>query len=152
MAARKLTVYLPPTLDAKVRKAAREQHRSESSIVLEALKARLERGEATNAGIEESACDLVMGDGGRADADQIDLAQQLAPIGHDLASMLGGDGGAGLRRWIGDGEQLDIAVLGQGRIFGGMVTAEGTRPDDGGFQRTRFRHTTTKKQRQAPER
>ena len=55
MAARKLTVYLPPTLDAKVRKAARDQHRSESSIVLEALKARLERGDVTNAVIEESA-------------------------------------------------------------------------------------------------
>lgn len=35
MAARKLTVYLPPNLDAKVRKAARDQHRSELSIVLE---------------------------------------------------------------------------------------------------------------------
>ena len=55
MAARKLTVYLPPALNEKVRKAARDQHRSESSIVLEALKARLERGEATNAVIEESA-------------------------------------------------------------------------------------------------
>jgi predicted transcriptional regulator len=55
MAARKLTVYLPPNLDAKVRKVARDQHRSESSIVLEALKARLERGDASNAIIEESA-------------------------------------------------------------------------------------------------
>lgn len=55
MSARKLTVYLPPTLNAKVRSAARDQHRSESSIVLEAVKARLERGEATNASIEESA-------------------------------------------------------------------------------------------------
>lgn len=55
MAARKLSVYLPPALDEKVRKTARDQHRSESSIVLEALKARLERGEAANAAIEESA-------------------------------------------------------------------------------------------------
>lgn len=55
MAARKLSVYLPPALNEKVRKAARDQHRSESSIILEAVKARLERGEATNAAIEESA-------------------------------------------------------------------------------------------------
>ncbi len=55
MAAKKLTVYLPPALNEKVRKAARDQHRSESSVVLEAVKARLERGEATNAAIEESA-------------------------------------------------------------------------------------------------
>ena len=55
MATRKLTVYLPPTLDEKVRKAAREQHRSESSVILEAVKMRLERGDITNAVIEESA-------------------------------------------------------------------------------------------------
>ena len=34
------------------------------------------------AGIEEGAHDLSMGDGGRADADQIDLAQQFAPVGN----------------------------------------------------------------------
>lgn len=55
MATRKLTVYLPPALNEKVRKAARDQHRSESSVILEAVKARLERGEATSAAIEESA-------------------------------------------------------------------------------------------------
>ncbi len=55
MATRKLSVYLPPALDAKVSKAARDQHRSESSIVLEAVKARFERGEAASAAIEEGA-------------------------------------------------------------------------------------------------
>ncbi len=55
MPTRKLSVYLPDALNAKVRQAARDQHRSESSIILESVKARLERGEATNAAIEESA-------------------------------------------------------------------------------------------------
>ena len=34
-----ITVYLPRDLETRIRKIARDQHRSESSIVLEALKA-----------------------------------------------------------------------------------------------------------------
>jgi hypothetical protein len=40
-----ITVYLPRDLEARVRKSARAQHRSESSVVAEAVKARFERGE-----------------------------------------------------------------------------------------------------------
>ncbi len=55
MARRKFTVYLPPALEEKVRKLARHQHRSDSSVIRESVKARLERPDATTAVIEESA-------------------------------------------------------------------------------------------------
>lgn len=35
-----ITVYLPPNLETKVEKIAREQHRSESSVIAEAVRAR----------------------------------------------------------------------------------------------------------------
>lgn len=35
-----ITVYLPPHLEVKVRKVAAEEHRSESSVIAEAVKAR----------------------------------------------------------------------------------------------------------------
>lgn len=40
-----ITVYLPRDLEARIRKVARDQHRSESSVVAEAVRARFERGE-----------------------------------------------------------------------------------------------------------
>lgn len=40
-----ITVYLPRDLEARIRKIAHDQHRSESSVVAEAVKARFERGE-----------------------------------------------------------------------------------------------------------
>lgn len=48
-----ITVYLPRDLETRIRKVARDQHRSESSVVAEAVKARFERGEG--AGKDESA-------------------------------------------------------------------------------------------------
>lgn len=48
-----ITVYLPRDLETRIRKLARDQHRSESSVVAEAVKARFERGEG--AGKDESA-------------------------------------------------------------------------------------------------
>lgn len=40
-----ITVYLPRDLEARIRRIAHDQHRSESSVVAEAVKARFERGE-----------------------------------------------------------------------------------------------------------
>lgn len=40
MPRRGITVYLPPYLETKVEKIAREQHRSESSVIAEAVRAR----------------------------------------------------------------------------------------------------------------
>lgn len=40
-----ITVYLPRDLETRIRKIARDQHRSESSVVAEAVKARFERGD-----------------------------------------------------------------------------------------------------------
>lgn len=40
-----ITVYLPRDLETRIRRIARDQHRSESSVVAEAVKARFERGE-----------------------------------------------------------------------------------------------------------
>lgn len=48
-----ITVYLPRDLETRIRRIARDQHRSESSVVAEAVKARFERGEG--AGRDESA-------------------------------------------------------------------------------------------------
>lgn len=48
-----ITVYLPRDLETRIRRIARDQHRSESSVVAEAVKARFERGEGT--GRDESA-------------------------------------------------------------------------------------------------
>lgn len=41
-----ITVYLPRDLETRIRRIAHDQHRSESSVVAEAVKARFERGEA----------------------------------------------------------------------------------------------------------
>lgn len=41
-----ITVYLPRDLETRIRRVARDQHRSESSVVAEAVKARFERGDA----------------------------------------------------------------------------------------------------------
>ncbi len=46
MARRGVSVYLPRELQARLQRIAKDQHRSESSIVTDALKARLERGES----------------------------------------------------------------------------------------------------------
>jgi len=43
-----ITVYLPRDLETRIRRIARDQHRSESSVVAEAVKARFERGEGAS--------------------------------------------------------------------------------------------------------
>lgn len=48
-----ITVYLPRDLETRIRRIAHDQHRSESSVVAEAVKARFERGEG--AAKDESA-------------------------------------------------------------------------------------------------
>lgn len=48
-----ITVYLPRDIEARIRKIARDQHRSESSVVAEAVKARFEPDEGV--GKQESA-------------------------------------------------------------------------------------------------
>mgnify|MGYP000880157627 CR=1 FL=1 len=48
-----ITVYLPRDLEVRIRRIAHDQHRSESSVVAEAVKARFERGEG--AAKDESA-------------------------------------------------------------------------------------------------
>ena len=65
---------------------------------------------------------------------------------------MGGNDRPHFRRGIGDGKEFDrLGILGtEGGIFGGMVTAERARSDDGSFQRTRFRHTATEKQTGSP--
>ena len=89
------------------------------------------------AGFQEGAHDGGMGDGRRADRNQVDLAQQLAPVGHGQHAMLGGDGAADIGAGIGDGEQLDAR---NGTIFGAMVTAKGADADDGSLERPLFRN------------
>ena len=64
--------------------------------------------------------------------------------------MLGGDGGAGFRRRICDGEQGDIAFAHNRGIFGGVVTAKRARANNSGLERTRFRHPAAKKQMNSP--
>ena len=49
-----ITVYLPRDLETRIRKIARDQHRSESSVVTEAVKARFERGDA---GVKDESAD-----------------------------------------------------------------------------------------------
>lgn len=49
-----ITVYLPRDLETRIRKIARDQHRSESSVVAEAVKARFERGDA---GVKDESAD-----------------------------------------------------------------------------------------------
>ena len=50
-----ITVYLPRDLEARIRRIAKDQHRSDSSVVADAVKARYERGEFTNKAVEETA-------------------------------------------------------------------------------------------------
>ena len=54
-----------------------------------------------------------------------------------------GDLGAG----IGNGEKFDVfAALAQGLVFGGVMAAEDAGANDGGFQRSIFRHAAAQKQ------
>jgi hypothetical protein len=55
MARNGITVYLPRDLEMRIRRIAKDQHRSDSSVVADAVKARYERNEFTNKAIEESA-------------------------------------------------------------------------------------------------
>ena len=50
-----ITVYLPRDLEARIRRIAKDQHRSDSSVVADAVKARYERNELTSKAIEETA-------------------------------------------------------------------------------------------------
>ena len=45
MARKGISVYLPPDLLARVQRIAKDQHRSDSSVIADVLKARLERGD-----------------------------------------------------------------------------------------------------------
>ncbi len=54
MARNGITVYLPPELEARIQHLARDQHRSASSLIADAVKGRYERGEGGKA-VEESA-------------------------------------------------------------------------------------------------
>lgn len=49
MARKAVSVYLPRELEERVRRAALDQHRSESSLITDILKAKLERGDAARA-------------------------------------------------------------------------------------------------------
>jgi predicted transcriptional regulator len=55
MARKGITVYLPPDLEAKVERLAYDQHRSESSVIAEAVRARLgpRNGEAMTDSTEQ---------------------------------------------------------------------------------------------------
>lgn len=55
MARNGITVYLPRDLEMRVRRIAKDQHRSDSSVVADAVKARYERNQFTNEAIEEAA-------------------------------------------------------------------------------------------------
>lgn len=48
MARKGITVYLPRDLEVRVERIAREQHRSESGVITEAVKARFERKEGND--------------------------------------------------------------------------------------------------------
>ena len=76
------------------------------------------------------------------------LPSKFAPVGDGRHSH---DGPWPWRRisaiGIGDGEQFDVfAALAQGVVFGGVMMAEDAGADDGGFQRSIFRHAAAKKQ------
>lgn len=48
MARSGITVYLPRDLETRIRRIARDQHRSDSSVVAEAVKARFERSDSAS--------------------------------------------------------------------------------------------------------
>ncbi len=79
------------------------------------------------AGVEECAHDGGMGDSGRADADKIDLAQKIAPIGDGFGRHAFAHSATRLRTRIGDGDKLDAVGL---RILGGVMAAERAGADD----------------------
>ena len=86
------------------------------------------------AGIEKSAHDLRMGSGGRADADEVDLAQKIAPIGKRRNGMCGRHGMPRFETRIGDTHKLHTR---EPRIFRGMVTTKSPDADNAGAQGTR---------------
>ncbi len=94
------------------------------------------------AGGQEGAHDGRMGDGGRADRNQIHLAQKLAPIDNRQHAMLGDHGAAGLGAGIGDGVKLHAGNV---AIFGAVMTAESSGANDGNLQRPLFRNTAAQK-------
>ena len=84
---------------------------------------------------KKRAHDSGMGAGRRADADDIDLAQKLAPIGDDGNIEMGFDGVARFEAGIGDRCKLNAGNL---QIFARMVAAEYARAHNGGPQYARF--------------
>jgi hypothetical protein len=99
------------------------------------------------AGRQEGTHHLGMGDGGRADADQVHLAQQFAPVGNRGATVMGFRLGAHLGIGIGNGEEFDtFSGVAQSFVFGGVMMTEHAGADHGSFQRSIFRHAATEKQ------
>ena len=87
------------------------------------------------AGFQEAAHDRRVGDGRRADGNDINLAEQVAPVG-DGGDAVGGFGGAArIGRRIGNGGELHARQLG---IFRSVMTAERALPDNGGAEQTGF--------------
>ena len=100
------------------------------------------------AGVEEGAHDLGMGHGRRGHADQIHLAQQLAPVGNRGHAMGCGRILAHLGRRIGDGQQLDAI---KGAILRGMMAAERAGADYGGLEQAILRSKPDGRHRKFPE-
>ena len=80
---------------------------------------------------EKGAHEFGMGGSGRADGNDIDLAQQFAPVGDGRNAKLRRDLTAGIRARVGDGTQGDVP---HALILGRVMMAENPRPDDGGAQ------------------
>ena len=99
------------------------------------------------AGVEEGAHDLGMGHGRRGHADQIHLAQQLAPVGNRGYAVGRGRALARLRRRIGNGQELDAL---QAAIFRGMMAAESAGADDGGLEQSILTEEADGRQRKIP--
>ncbi len=89
-----------------------------------------------------------MGDGGRADADQIHLAQKFAPVGDGRHAILLGGPGADLGIGIGDGEQLDARRW--TAYLAAVMAAERACADDGGFERSLFRDVAAEEHVRCP--
>src|SRR5262249_44607659 len=72
-----------------------------------------------------------MGNGRRADADEIDASEQLAPVGDGGHAVRGKRGAAHFGARVGDGEELDAVDM---AILGGMVTAKRAGADHGSLK------------------
>ena len=99
------------------------------------------------AGFEKRTHDLRMSSCRRADADEIDFAEKIAPVGKRRNGMGRGDSVACFKARIGDTDKLDTGKTG---VFRRMMTAKSADTDNAGAEDSGIGTDLGSQQRESP--